>query len=101
VRYYCLLLIRIDIANEHPVLTVVNTVQCNEREDFGRLFDKLRDRQAEGIVLRDPNAWYFKQDSFFTKSVRGSYFIINFLSPLKRAYLCLLDRVNINGKTLV
>jgi hypothetical protein len=65
------------IPQSHPILTLVKPVICQSRDHFNRFFNKLcverpLDVRAEGIVLRDPNAWYFQRNTFFQKEVNNS-----------------------------
>jgi hypothetical protein len=46
---------------------LVNPITCQSREHFEQFFSQCIERQSTGIVLRDPTAWYFKGESFFTK----------------------------------
>jgi hypothetical protein len=67
----------LDIPADHPIVSIVKPVQCQHRDHFNSFFNEIcRDRpkelQAEGVVLRDPTAWYFKTDSFFKKKVEVS-----------------------------
>jgi hypothetical protein len=53
---------------------VVKPIVCKDKDHFTRVFNTLGvDRgngtRPEGVVVRDPNAWYYKSDSFYTKKV--------------------------------
>jgi hypothetical protein len=55
-------------------LAVVEPIVCQGREHLEKYFHQQcinpeAKKYAEGIVLRDPNAWYFKKYAFFTKKV--------------------------------
>jgi hypothetical protein len=41
--------------------------------------DKPEEARAEGIILRDPMAWYFKSNSFFKKEVTN-FSVLAYLS---------------------
>jgi hypothetical protein len=54
---------------------LINTEKCQSRDHFNKFFHELcnerpKETRAEGIVLRDPSAWYFKNDAFFKKKVK-------------------------------
>jgi hypothetical protein len=62
------------IPTDHPVITVVKPTECQSEDHMASFFnqicqDRPEDKRGEGVVLRDPTAWYFKKDSFFKKEV--------------------------------
>jgi hypothetical protein len=51
-------------------LLAVQPVQCQSSKHFAAFFDQMcKEQNAEGIVLRNPEAWYFRNNSFFIKKV--------------------------------
>jgi len=55
------------IPKNHPILSVVSFIQCRDKLHFEEYFKKNCEF-SEGVILRDPNAWYFSVDSFFQKN---------------------------------
>jgi ATP-dependent DNA ligase len=62
-------ILRQSIPIQHPVLAVVEPVVCKDKNHFQNFYNEMCTASTEGVVLRDPKAWYFKQDSFFKKDV--------------------------------
>jgi hypothetical protein len=60
----------VDIPSDHPILSVVNPLTCEGPNHLSSFFDTMIKKGAEGVVLRNPNAWYFKEQSFFKKEVQ-------------------------------
>jgi hypothetical protein len=55
-------------------------VTCKSPTHLKSFFDEACNNRplescAEGVVLRDPTAWYFKRDSFWKKEVAPFCFI--------------------------
>ena len=70
-EFSVLYLIVLDIVQDHPILKVVNPIKCQSEQHFDEFFQQCtKDGKSEGIVLRDPKAWYYESNSFFTKKVR-------------------------------
>jgi hypothetical protein len=66
---------------DHPILSLVTSITCQSRDHLQRYFvescqEQPIERRAEGVVLRDPSAWYYKENSFFTKKVSHSLYAI-------------------------
>jgi hypothetical protein len=62
------------IPGDNPLLSVIKPIKFTSRSHLDHFFyetctDRPEDKRGEGIVLRDPTAWYFKKDSFFKKEV--------------------------------
>jgi ATP-dependent DNA ligase len=62
------------IPPDHVTITVASPVQCKGRDHLESFFDEIcKDRPAyrcaEGVVIRDPKAWYYEKNSFFEKQV--------------------------------
>jgi hypothetical protein len=58
------------IPEDHTILKVVSSTPCQNARHFEQFFsDTAKDGKAEGIILRDPQAWYYKHNSFFKKTV--------------------------------
>jgi hypothetical protein len=77
----------LDIPSQHPVLTLVTTTICQDRKHAESFFDRLCkersvDTRAEGIVLRDPSAWYYQANAFFSKKVTN--IIINLYISIRQ-----------------
>jgi hypothetical protein len=82
---FYLFLTNLDISVAHPLLAVVDPVMCTDRQHFDRFFNEVCQnrpviQRGEGIVLRDPNAWYFQKDSFFVKEVLSNFISSNTFS---------------------
>jgi DNA ligase-1 len=54
---------------KHPHLAVVNITECQGRSHLNQVYEQVIAKGAEGIVLRNPKATYFEQDSFLCKKV--------------------------------
>jgi hypothetical protein len=55
-------------------LAIVKPVVCQNRDHLESFFhhickERPQETLAEGVILRDPKAWYFKSDSFLKKKV--------------------------------
>jgi hypothetical protein len=55
------------------MLSVVEPITCQNRDHLEQYFSQLcisqpTEKRAEGVVLRDPTAWYYKRNTFFTKN---------------------------------
>jgi ATP-dependent DNA ligase len=62
-------LISIDIL-EHPILSVVKPIVCSNRDHMEAFFKQIcKNQYAEGIILRDPTAWYYKRNFFLKKEL--------------------------------
>jgi hypothetical protein len=64
----------IGISKDHPILSLVKPTKCESEYHLESIFNTMcveqpPEKRAEGIVLRDPNAWYFMPGSFLTKKV--------------------------------
>jgi hypothetical protein len=84
-------LIYTGIPVNHPVLSLVPFKICKSRQDLDNYFtsickDRPTERQAEGIVLKDPTAWYFKVNSFFTREVCIIQLYLTSLRITKKLY---------------
>jgi hypothetical protein len=53
----------------HPLLSVVSPVICTNSQRVDEFYAEIKNRSGEGIVLRDPKAWYFAKDSFLSEKV--------------------------------
>jgi hypothetical protein len=58
-----------EIPQQHAILSVVKPVVCSSRDSMKEFYyqvcqERPVDSRAEGVILRDPTAWYFKQNSF-------------------------------------
>jgi hypothetical protein len=56
------------------MLSIVNPIPCNNTEHLTSFFNSIckerpQETRAEGVVLRDPTAWYYQPSSFHTKRV--------------------------------
>jgi hypothetical protein len=72
-----LVLIISAIPKDHRSLSVVKPILCHSRDHLMEYYNQIckerpMDKRAEGVVLRDPNAWYFKADAFFTLNVSNN-----------------------------
>jgi len=56
------------IPTSHSILNVVSPVICEGREHFLNEFKNIS-KFSEGIILRNPKAWYFEKDGFFKKDI--------------------------------
>jgi hypothetical protein len=59
---------------DHPILKVVSPIECKGRDHLNSFFNEIcvnrpYAQRGEGVVLRDPKAWYFKEGSFLKKEV--------------------------------
>jgi hypothetical protein len=55
----------------NATLSVVEAVKCTSRDHFNRFFNSItKEREGEGVILRDPKAWYYQKNSFYHKQVR-------------------------------
>jgi hypothetical protein len=66
--------LRQNIVQNHSILSVIQTTMCQGKDHMQAFFQQLCierpiERQANGIVLRDPAAWYFQSNAFFTQKV--------------------------------
>jgi DNA ligase-1 len=57
------------IPSSHSILKVAAFVECKDKQHMNTFFAEVCAKGAEGIVLRDPSAWYFKPESFLKKTV--------------------------------
>jgi hypothetical protein len=66
------------VPQNHSILQVVQAVTCLNREHLDAFYTKIcqerpTDKYADGVVIRDPAAWYYKANSFFIKKVKYCY----------------------------
>jgi hypothetical protein len=74
------------IPQAHPILQIVKPITCKGKDHAEQYFQQVCQSQAtDGIVLRDPSAWYYKKDSFFCKKVIISEFKLTFVALCRRA----------------
>jgi hypothetical protein len=57
------------ITTDHPIVSLVKPTLCNSRQHFN---DYFKQSSSNGIILRNPTAWYFEKNSFFKKQVQLS-----------------------------
>jgi hypothetical protein len=60
---------------------VITPTPCQSKEDLERYFNSIcieqsKGRRAAGVVIRDPNAWYFQENAFFIKKPFGESIIM-------------------------
>jgi hypothetical protein len=61
------------IGNKYSVLQVITPLTCQSRDHFEEFCSQKAKEQAEGVIVRNPKAWYFKKDSFFKKKASYNY----------------------------
>jgi hypothetical protein len=66
----------IAIPSNHPVISLVKPITCQSRTHLEEVFNDLfnSNEKAQGIVVRDPKAWYFQPNTFYTKNVSYYWF---------------------------
>jgi DNA ligase-1 len=72
------------IPSDHPVLSVISTVQCKGKEHVDMFFKETCQHGGEGIVIRNPNSWYYARDSFFHKNVMTAFIHLIDFRQLKK-----------------
>ena len=77
------------IPQNHSILSIIKPVVCSSKEHANAYFNQLckdrpKEQRAEGIILRDPTAWYYKRNSFFKKEVNIQLVLSNVISFLKK-----------------
>jgi ATP-dependent DNA ligase len=58
------------IPDGHPILSVVKPIIFQSKAHLNTFFNQIRSSSGEGIILRDPNAWYYQRNAFLSLKVR-------------------------------
>ncbi len=64
-----LLTLDVGIPSPHPILSVVSPTLCRSPEHVEQYFHEMR--AAEGIIVRNPSSWYYKENSFLKIEVKN------------------------------
>jgi hypothetical protein len=61
-----------DIPASHSILEVVNTIECSGPRHLQSFFEdttihRTVNERGQGIIVRNPKAWYFEKDSFYKR----------------------------------
>jgi hypothetical protein len=63
-------------------------VECQNRQHFEAFVEQMRSQGSEGVILRDPKAWYFKPDAFFKKDLLESTLVMKVEEGSYRWFVC-------------